>query len=117
MIALYFYKKPRAVIEATVDEISLVPNRLWLALIAMGGAVMACFWWLIGGRSMSLLEPVALAAAPIPFSVLPNIWAFAGIMAMSDYFLLLVLLTQVVVAALIMFSVRRLRPWQTGTGP
>lgn len=109
MIPLYFYKKPRAVIEQTIFQISLAPNLLWLALIAMGGAVVACFWWLTGSRSMSLLEPVALAAAPLPFSVLPNIWAYAGFMAMSDYFLLLILLAQVGVSALIILCVRQLR--------
>jgi hypothetical protein len=108
MIPLYFYKKPKAVIEQTIFQISLAPNLLWLALIAMGGAGMACFWWLLGSRSMSLLEPVTLAAAPLPFSILPSIWAYAGISAMSDYFLLLILVAQVGIAALIIVCLRRI---------
>jgi hypothetical protein len=113
MVVLYFYKKPLAVVRETIHQMAASPpDLLWLVLIALGGVVSACFWWLWGARDMSLLEPLMLAVAPIPFAILPNIWAYSYLAVMADYFLLLWLLAQIGASALIVLSVGRIRRWR-----
>jgi hypothetical protein len=112
MVVLYFYKKPIALVRETFVQMAISPpDLLWLALIALGGMVSACFWWLWGAREMSLLEPLMLAVAPMPFAALPSMWAYSYITSMADYYLLLWLLGQIAVSALIVFAARQIRGW------
>jgi hypothetical protein len=112
MLVLYFYKTPLALVRETIVQITIFPpNLLWLVLIALGGVVSACFWWLWGARDMSLLEPLMLAVAPLPFAILPNIWAYSYIAVMADYFLLLWLLGQVAASVLMVLAARQIRQW------
>jgi hypothetical protein len=116
MLVLYVYKKPLAIVRGTLFQISQAPDMLWVALIILGGAISACIWQLLGEAESTRIGMIALlAAAPIPFAALPNIWAFSEIWTLTDYYLAILLFLQIAVAALGVFAVRQVSRYRNQT--
>ncbi len=108
MLVLYLYKKPLGIAKNTLEQMAMAPDLFWFVLILLGGAVTAAIWLLFDvADPRAVREVVLLTAAPIPFSVLPNIWAYGGVQGLMDYYLVLMLFTQIVIATLIVVVVRQ----------
>jgi hypothetical protein len=115
MVVLYFYKKPLALVRATLFQIDQAPDMLWVVLIILGGGIAAGVWQLLGEAESTRVGMIALlAVAPIPFAALPSIWAYSEIWTLADYYLSLWLFLQIAVAALAVLAVRRFGRWRHG---
>ena len=105
---LYFYIKPQFISGELRKLLTAAPSLKWLWLLIGGGFIIALLGWIGSSNTtgLQLSYVVFICGLAIPFSALPNLWAWPTSYSIADLLLVAFVFTEIAIGAGAVFVLR-----------
>jgi hypothetical protein len=100
-LKLYFYVKPRDIVDTVTKVLSDSPNLTWFWLLLFGGIVTIAVSFPVRTNitDLELKETLLIIGFAVPFAALPCLWAWASSYSIVDLLLIVFVFVQIAIGA------------------
>jgi hypothetical protein len=109
-LKLYFYVKPRWLVDTVTKVLSDSPNLAWFWLLLFGGIVTIAVSFPVRTNitDLELTETLLIIGFAVPFAALPPLWAWPSSYSIVDLLLVVFVFAQIAIGAIGLSIITRL---------